>query len=30
MKHNKKTNAARRLDELKIEYRIMEYPLCLP
>lgn len=27
MKHNKKTNAARRLDELKIEYRIMEYPV---
>ncbi|MGM9528763.1 MAG: Cys-tRNA(Pro) deacylase [Phascolarctobacterium sp.] len=25
MKHNKKTNAARKLDELKIEYRIMEY-----
>lgn len=25
MKHNKKTNAARKLDELKINYRIMEY-----
>ena len=27
MKHNKKTNAARKLDELKIEYRIVEYPV---
>ena len=26
MKHNKKTNAARKLDELKIEYKIVEYP----
>lgn len=25
MKHNKKTNAARKLDELKINYRILEY-----
>lgn len=25
MKHNKKTNAARKLDELKINYRIVEY-----
>ena len=25
MKHNKKTNAARKLDELKIEYKIVEY-----
>ena len=27
MKHNKKTNAARKLDELKIEYKIVEYPV---
>lgn len=27
MKHNKKTNAARKLDDLKISYRIMEYPV---
>lgn len=27
MKHNKKTNAARKLDELKIEYRLVEYPV---
>ena len=27
MKHNKKTNAARRLDELKIEYKLVEYPV---
>ena len=27
MKHNKKTNAARKLDELKINYRILEYPV---
>lgn len=27
MKHNKKTNAARKLDELKINYRIIEYPV---
>ena len=27
MKHNKKTNAARKLDELKIEYKIIEYPV---
>lgn len=27
MKHNKKTNAARKLDELKIVYRILEYPV---
>ncbi|MGM9583492.1 MAG: Cys-tRNA(Pro) deacylase [Phascolarctobacterium sp.] len=27
MKHNKKTNAARMLDELKIEYKIVEYPV---
>ena len=25
MKHNKKTNAARKLDELKIEYKLIEY-----
>lgn len=25
MKHNKKTNAARKLDDLKITYRILEY-----
>ena len=25
MKHNKKTNACRKLDELKIDYRILEY-----
>ena len=25
MKHNKKTNAARKLDELKIEYKFIEY-----
>lgn len=25
MKHNKKTNAARKLDDLKISYRILEY-----
>ena len=27
MKHNKKTNAARKLEELKIEYKIVEYPV---
>ena len=27
MKHNKKTNAARKLDELKIEYKLVEYPV---
>ena len=27
MKHNKKTNAARKLDELKIEYKVVEYPV---
>ena len=27
MKHNKKTNDARKLDELKIEYKIVEYPV---
>ena len=27
MKHNKKTNAARKLDELKVEYKIVEYPV---
>ena len=27
MKHNKKTNAAREVDELKIEYKIVEYPV---
>ena len=27
MKHNKKTNAARKLDELKIEYILVEYPV---
>lgn len=27
MKHNKKTNAARRLDELKIDYKLVEYPV---
>ena len=27
MKHNKKTNAARKLDEWKVEYRIVEYPV---
>ena len=27
MKHNKKTNAARELDKLKIEYRLLEYPV---
>lgn len=27
MKHNKKTNAARRLDELKITYKLVEYPV---
>ena len=25
MKHNKKTNAARKLDDLKIDYQLMEY-----
>ena len=25
MKHNKKTNAARKLDELKIDYKLIEY-----
>lgn len=25
MKHNKKTNAARKLDDLKIDYRLIEY-----
>ena len=25
MKHNKKTNAARKLDELKIEYKLIQY-----
>lgn len=25
MKHNKKTNAARKLDELKIDYQLLEY-----
>ena len=27
MKHNKNTNAARKLDELKIEYKLVEYPV---
>ena len=27
MKHNKKTNAARKLDELKIDYKLVEYPV---
>lgn len=27
MKHNKKTNAARKLDDLKIIYRLAEYPV---
>lgn len=27
MKHNKKTNAARKLDDLKINYRLVEYPV---